>query len=277
MKFQDQIKQQLVTYRKNDLGIKEEGFFSYRGKKIPKGHVLPLEFREFNILEHYRDKFYSSPESNIHFHQYFHHLNSSQALCINLFFPLVFENKLNILSKVLSIPINEPVEACFEKESQLEKGNRRKTNFDFYIQLSDATKIYFEVKYTEEEFGMAKDDGEHTIKFKETYEPLLENNIFINKEYHNMSSFLSKYQIMRNLCHVADNSHVVFVYPEENINIHRQALFAQNEILTDKGRNKFHIIPISTIVNFIINSKPSRRMQKQYYEFIKKYQLHEIT
>jgi len=271
MKFQEHIKQKLGIYREKNLGISEAGIFKYRGKNLSKKHILPLKFSKFNIIENYREEFYSSPEAQINFHKYFHHLNSSQALCINLFFPLIFENKLNLLSKMLCIPINDPVKSCFEKESQIEIGNRRKTNFDFFMQLPEGVKIYFEIKYTEEEFGKTKDDSEHRAKFKETYKPLLKNNAFIKKEYHEMLSFFDKYQIMRNLCHIDDHSYVVFVYPTENVKVHKQALFAQNQLLTDKGKRKFQIMPIQTIINNILGNDSSEKIRKHYTTFNEKY------
>ena len=271
MKFQEQVKQRLGIYREKDLCIPNAGIFYYRGKKLPKEHILPQEFGKYNIIEHYREEYYSSSDSKINFHKYFHHLNSSQALCINLFFPLVFENKLNILSKLLGIPLNEPIESCFEKESELEKGNRRKTNFDFYMQSSDGTKIYFEIKYTEEEFGKAKNDREHRVKFTEIYQPLLGNNIFINKKFHEMKSFFDNYQIMRNLCHINDQSYVVFVYQTKNVKIHKQALFAQSEILTDQGKRKFKIIPIKKISDNILENDSSSKIQSHYRAFNDKY------
>ena len=271
MKFQDHIKQQLGIYREKGLGISEAGIFNYRGKKLPKEHILPLKFNRFNIIENYREEFYSSSKSKINFHKYFHHLNSSQALCVNLFFPLMFENKLNTILEMLNIPQVGTITSCFEKESQVEIGKRRKTNFDFFMQLPNETKIYFEIKYTEEEFGKTKDDNEHKAKFKETYQPLLKNNAFIKREYHEMLSFFNNYQIMRNLCHIDDQSHVVFVYPTENKKVHEQALLAQKELLTDKGINKFHLMPINTIVNAILKNEPSEKIKNHYEEFNEKY------
>lgn len=232
---------------------------------------MPLKFSKFNIIENYREEFYSSTKSKINYHKYFHHLNSSQALCANLFFPLMFENKLNLILEMLNISKAEQIQSCFEKESEVETGSRRKTNFDFFMKLPDGTKIYFEIKYTEEEFGKTKDDNEHRAKFKETYQPLLKNNAFIKREYHEILSFFDKYQIMRNLCHIDKQSHVVFVYPTENKKIHKQALLAQKKLLTDKGKNKFHIMPINTIVNAILENEPSEKIQNHYVEFNEKY------
>lgn len=177
---------------------------------------MPTKLKSFNVIEDYRDEFYSSACSEIDFHKYYHHLNSSQALCINLFFPLIVDDKLFLILDLLDIPRQPIKEARFEKESDVETGSGRKTNFDFYICLADNTKIYFEIKYTEAEFGKAKNDPEHRFKFTNTYEPLLKNNPYVKCEYSDVNKFLDSYQIMRNLCHINGNSFVVFVYPKAN-------------------------------------------------------------
>lgn len=271
MNFQEKVQNTLGVYRKEKLGIQEAGFFRYRGKDLLKEHILPKKFSSHNIIQYYRSAFYSSPSSKITLHKYFHHLNSSQALCINLFFPLIFEEKLDLVLHMLDIPSLKPMESCFEKESELELGGGRKTNFDFYIQLSDKTKIYFEIKYSEEEFGKAKNDEEHRVKFAKTYQPLLKNNDFINNEYHEMTSFFNTYQIMRNFCHIDDNSFVVFVYPKANQKIHLQTQSAHENMLTDKGKSKFKVLPLETTIDEILRLVQSTRLQEHYKEFKVKY------
>ena len=77
------------------------------------------------------------------------HLNASQAMCINFFYPLI------------------------------EKGVAGKTNFDFYMKLGFEVNIYFEIKYTETSFGNAKHDSKYKNKFYSTYYPLLKTFLLI--------------------------------------------------------------------------------------------------
>ena len=86
MNFKENVLNSLGVYRSEKLKVKELGVFKYREQELLKEHILPTKFRTYNILENYRESFFSSPSSKIDFHKYFHHLNSSQALCINLFF-----------------------------------------------------------------------------------------------------------------------------------------------------------------------------------------------
>ena len=87
MIFRDSACAHLANYKLAALNIKGDGIFRYRGKNIPKSHILPKSMYTFNILEEYRSQFFSSTYGNIKLHQFFHHLNSSQALCINLNLP----------------------------------------------------------------------------------------------------------------------------------------------------------------------------------------------
>jgi hypothetical protein len=247
------------------------GNFRYRGRDFLEEHILPKQYEKYNIIHHYRDDFFNSSTSNIHLHKYFHHLNSSQALCINLFFPLLLDNELNLILDQIGIPHNTITRAYFEKESDLETGAGRKTNFDFYLQLADQTQVYFEIKYSEYEFGKAKSDDEHKNKFINTYQPLLKNNRFIKHEYNEMNIFLDSYQIMRNLVHINDTSFVVFVYPEANRKIHQQSQIAYNHMLTDKGKSKFRILLLEKTVDDILRRVHSNRLQNHFKEFKVKY------
>ncbi len=271
MSFKENVLNSLCEYRSEKLNIKELGVFKYREQELLKEHILPVKFRTYNILENYRESFFSSPNSKIDFHKYFHHLNSSQALCINLFFPLILDEKLYLILDLLGIPGQSITEVAFEKESELESGAGRKTNFDFYILLADDTKVYFEIKYTESEFGKAKDDDEHRAKYEKTYLPLLRNNDYIKREFSDVDEFLKSYQIMRNLCHINENSFVVFVYPEANKKIHIQAQTAKESILTNKGNKKFRILTLESTIEQIIDMVDETRLKTHYQEFKLKY------
>lgn len=179
----DKLKKHLEGYKVNNLGIEEKGIYIHKGKRLLMGHILPKDKSHLNILNPYQKQFYESEYVEIKFHKYFHHLNSSQALCINLFFPLIAESMLAVVTALLGLGKESVTKACFEKESDLENvnANERRTNFDFYIELESGCSIFFEIKYTENEFGSAKKDEEHQEKYNRLYEPLLETNPYIQE------------------------------------------------------------------------------------------------
>jgi len=271
MNYQSKIKQHLGTYKKEVLGIDEKGQYKHNGNEYYFDHILPKNQARKNILEQYRDAFFSSDFANITYHKYFHHLNSSQALCINLFYPLIHEQKLNLFLELLEIYGKVARTAEFEKISPVEQTSGRKTNFDFYLELTDGKQIFFEVKNTEQKFGKAKNDRRHTEKFETTYQPLLSSNPFILEEYKEITPFLENYQIMRNLVHIGDDSMVVFIYPEANQKIHEQALLAVDEMVTDKGRERIRILSLEVTIQHIIRDLKPGRIMDHFLEFEKKY------
>ena len=271
MTYQTGVKNHLSSYKRDVLNIEEKGVFKHQGRELKYDHILPKQYGKLNILEPYRDSFYDSIYSNITFHKYFHHLNSSQALCINLFYPLIVEGRLDLVLKLLDLPETEITHAQFEFESDLEINNGRKTNFDFYLKSMKSVRIYIELKYTEQKFGSAVNDQAHVDKYLETYLPLLQDNRFIKNEFKTMDHFLENYQVMRNLIHLGETDYVVFLYPEANRKIHAQAKRAYDEMLTDEGKERLKIIHLAKIVDSLSEHINSDRCKKHFAEFIRKY------
>jgi hypothetical protein len=274
MIFRDQVIEYLGNYRKTVIGISDPGIYWYCGNAYQKEHILPTGDlkKRLNILDPYRDDFYKSHLSNISFHRYFHHLNSSQALCINLFYPLIKEQIFGIFLRYIGVTFSI-VEYAFEKESPIEQvlEGKRKTNFDFYIQSDTKESIFFEIKYTENGFNRVEDDEEHIEKYKFTYKKLLDNNPYIHNDFKNMNKFFRYYQILRNLVHIRSGSIVVFLFPQQNKIIDNQALFARESILTDLGRKAFRIIYLEDIINYIEENIESQLLLDHYSQFREKY------
>ena len=184
----------------------------------------------------------------------------------------MYEACSNVLLDCFRVP--ELVgEYAFEKESPLEitEGNRRKTNFDLYIQTQQQKEFFFEIKYTEEGFGKVEADETHVAKYEFTYEQLLEDSQYIQPEFKNMESFLNYYQILRNLIHTGPNSTVIFLYPENNNRVNSQALFAYENILTELGRGAFHIIYLEDVVPCIQSKITNPLLIEHYNQFVAKY------
>lgn len=275
MNFRNLACEHLSQYKVDVLGVREDGLFHYRGRGIPKTHILPIGHRNKNVLERYRDQFFSSDYTQIKLHRYFHHLNSSQALCINLFYPLIAENALGLFLQFLGIaPGTGPqvdLHALFEKESNIEVASRR-TSFDFYVQRAAASNIFVEVKYTEDGFGKAKNDEEHRDKFRKTYLPLLvEKSLFLEPECQEEVLFLSHYQILRNLVHISDTDHVVLLFPSANTVVAEEALYARDQFLTDAGRDRLRIVFLEEFVSFLEDQCMGYPLDGYYQAFRAKY------
>jgi len=261
----------LSKYKTNILKVSENGIYHHQGRDLSKSHILPQRFQEKNIIEQYRPHFFSSEYAQIKFHKYFHHLNSSQALCINLFYPMITENALNLFLQFMGIPLTLNSQAIFEKDSDLEVA-QRKTSFDFYLQTEKSSKVFVEVKYTEDGFGHAKNDTEHREKFQKTYLPMLsEKQQYLSPECLNEELFLKHYQVFRNLVHMSDTDYVVLLFPSANAVVRREADYARENFLTDKGRERLKIVYLDEFILFLENQCVKLPLDGYYQAFRSKY------
>ena len=270
MNFRDRACAHLSGYRKNFLGIEEEGIFFHRGREHRKGHILPRGSEQRNLLEPYGAAFFLSEHRTTKLHQFFHHLNSSQGLCFNLFFPLLVEGELALLIRSLGSSIDPPITATFEAESELEVALRR-TSFDFHIRNAEGREVLVEVKYTEDGFGGATDDEEHRNKFQDTYAPLLNKTEYLTDECKDPAFFLKNYQILRNLIHISPQSEVRFLFPRANTKVAAQAENAREKFLLESGRNKFRIIYLEDFVFQLIDACRGGKLDGYYESFAQKY------
>lgn len=233
--FQDKVKAHLEEYngQNNELVDKKGG--SWKGKGS-FAHILRDSQNDwmFNLLLPYREVgslVQDIRKGVIKKHMYAHHLNSSQMMCMNFFYPLMIEDRLDIILKAINSKIKwgKPV-ALFEFNSPMEVGkaaelNKEKlfgepTNFDFFITTSNGYRVYFEIKYTEAEFGAPeKKNNSYPQKYYDKFEVYksLIPSCFKEEYKANANYFLDHYQLMRNLIHLrSTNDFVVYLVPEEN-------------------------------------------------------------
>ena len=233
--FQDKVKAHMEEYngQNNELVDKKGG--SWKGKGS-FAHILRDSQNDwmFNLLLPYREVgslVQDIRKGVIKKHMYAHHLNSSQMMCMNFFYPLMIEDRLDIILKAINSKIKwgKPV-ALFEFNSPMEVGkaaelNKEKlfgepTNFDFFITTSNGYRVYFEIKYTEAEFGAPeKKNNSYPQKYYDKFEvyKALIPSCFKDEYKANADYFLDHYQLMRNLIHLqSSNDFVVYLVPGEN-------------------------------------------------------------
>lgn len=266
--FKKEIFSHLETYKKDRLHIPENGVWKANGKSYP--HIL----RNYDILENLIHKDYygnlkkefvklydKRDESGKHttgIHPYFSHLNSSQALTLNFFVPLICENKLDILQE-LSL---QKIDSC-----EFEKKGEDGTQFDFCI--VSGGKIYsFEVKYSEPDFAPAKIKTEkYNRKWQEIYEPeLKKHGISISQE-----EFFKEYQLWRNIFYALKNKNhtTCFVFPKFRIDLDCAVEFAKSKCPKDV-QERIKIIFIDDVVEKMRKSD-SPKLKSHYDEFFEKY------
>lgn len=272
MSYQDTIKDHFEIYKKEQFANVKNGYW----KEAEKGHIFPKDEENFNLLPLYRDSlsnYLILNQRTLKKHIYFHHLNSSQVMCLNFFFPFQEEKKLDLILNAIGFKNEEIVydQCCFEKPSVIETKATKKyrpTYFDYFIETKSGKKIYFEIKYTEQSFAKAKPDVVHKSKFKEVYKNHLTS---IKEVYCNGKSFLDNYQIMRNVICISENSYVVFLYPNDNKKIKSQAEIAKQEIIKDELKDNLINITWERLLSLININSTSSNMQSQLKDFKEKY------
>ncbi|MBP6739715.1 MAG: hypothetical protein KA146_06975 [Leptospiraceae bacterium] len=273
--FKERRIKHLNEYKTKNLELANlpKGKFTFRKKLYEYNHILPKNERAKNFIEYYRNNFIDSHFYNENMmHLFSHHLNSSQAMCINFFFPLVHEKKLEYVLEFLkssSFPttIGEDEKIRYDKV-EFEKKSEDETSFDFYFETVSGKKFYFEIKYTEGEFGKAKADDSHKEKFDRVYKKNLER---LTEKYKDKLEFLNNYQILRNLIHIDKNSYVVFVYPEGNKKIKEQAEEAKDKMLIKDWEKHFFPTTWEDLFEEVTKKPMNEKLKNQYNEFDKKY------
>ena len=208
----------LASYKARCLGAFEPGTFMYRGQELRYDHILPKEQGWLNLLGPCRPDIqrYLATRPAIKLHRYFHHLNSSQAFALNLFFPY-FEK--GGAPQLLAAMGSAGHLSSWDPECivDVEEG----TNVDVTWQ-SGGTRTYCEVKLSEQEFGTAKDDERHRGKLERIYRPGLAGAC--SPEWLQPEEFFQNYQLFRNVWLVArePGSNLVFLAPRANTKIWRQ-------------------------------------------------------
>ena len=275
MNYQEEIKKHLEKYKNEHFKSIENGI--WRKNKVSYPYILPIGEEKLNLLPIYReDTFKYLKDKKTKLHSGFHHLNSSQAMCLNFFFPLLKEKELEVVLKAIGYEMkNDEINyktCCFEKESEIEKVNNkyRATSFDFYFKTKGGKNIFFEIKYTEQEFGKAKPDVTHKAKFDDVYKNKL---CSFNEGYRQKTTFFENYQILRNLICISKDSYVVFLYPNNNDKIKKQAEFAKSNILMEDLKKNVINLSWEKLLCFTEKNIKNESIIKQISDFKDKYNI----
>jgi hypothetical protein len=268
--YQDRVKRHLADYKQNVLGISENGIWKRNQKEY--SHILPVEQYHLNLLENYREALMAYIEAQrIKLHQDFHHLNSSQAACLNFFYPLIQENQISLLLLLLGVE-GEGVQCEFEKVIINEEG----TNFDFYIKLQSGRQLFFEIKFSENEFGKVKDEDKYRQKYEAVYKDRLAGKLKSGlSEY---QTLIQNYQLLRNISYVSDENEdlLIIICPTENKKLHKEYGYVVDNVIVPSLHNKVRMITWETLLEEMAallqnTSKVPDRLVEHYEKFGEKY------
>lgn len=253
-------KSKLALYKKNILKVLEDGEFNHQGTIHKKNYVLPISEAWKNIMldvQSYKfvktsilqlDKRFQGKPIQIKLHRYWYHLNSSQILALNYFYEFLGDlHKLNLLLRFLGID---------EKalEATLEYPLDDKSEIDFAIKLCNGKYVYFEVKYSESEFGNASSYRTNYLKRQETLYSKLEMSF---------EDFKKHYQFARNIIIGDDGSYSVFLVPKFNDKISVDYEKCSRSIINAASFN-FRIVYWEDLLSIL----PNIKVQEKYFEGI---------
>lgn len=194
--------------------------------KIGKGNNQFDVIKRYNLLKGVEPDMFSDP------HRFAHHLTSSQVMCYNFFRPLIGEDRkpsddlVTILAEN-GIVLTEGYDTCaFETANKQDN-----TSYDMTI-----GPVTFEIKFTENGFGTAKDDDRHKKKFESVYKVMLDKCQCLIS-YPERKEFLQSYQLYRNVLHIDNKSKfAVFVFPKGNVKCMRE--FTQfHQLISDEYKD----------------------------------------
>jgi hypothetical protein len=214
MGYRENLLQHLSRYKSDVLRVTADGIWRKNGRSYP--HILPEESKELNIIRGIRDQFWADPQIGGHgkLHSDFHHLNSSQAMCFNFFYP--FLGVRDASPDALLELLGHPGAAVESWEFEHVADTKERTNFDFYIELRGGPELLFEAKLSESGFGSASPNDAREAKLETMYAPSLRDKV--RPEYLEPERFFRYYQLLRNISYVrSDGSAVLYlVAPKAN-------------------------------------------------------------
>lgn len=252
--YRDALQSHLADYKIRRLGITQQGIWKGRdGVLHTYGHILPDGLEYLNLLESIRAEMraYLAGHTEVKLHKDFKHLNSSQALAFNLFFPYFSAGgaSARALSSALGLDMEVPREAWQFEEIQDEK-----TNVDVVWESATGQKVYCEVKLSEAEFGKAKNDDTYLDRLCKIYRPRLTG--LVSPDLLEANVFFEHYQLLRNisLLHNDSVSQLLILFPRAN-----STLIPQLErVLTGiqpSHRHRVHVAHLEDVIDSLCSSE----------------------
>ena len=270
--YRDRLNDQLSRYKEDTLKILESGTWWSNGKPYP--HILPKQEKEQNLLPVYRDlcwNYIQHSNPRITLHTDFSHLNSSQAMCFNLFFPFMANEYalMPLLLETLALP-DCKVAAQFEKVLDPEEN----TNFDFYLESQGTPLAFFETRLSEARFAAANktEREKYAGKFERFYRPALTG--IIDPKWLEYETFVANYQILRNISYLGryPGSQLYFIFPKANESLRKDENTIR-DIMAPFLTKRVTIIHLECLVKRLVGGgeNVSAEYRSHIEEFAQKY------
>lgn len=276
MNYQERLRAHLVKYKFRVLGVLASAAWKgpRTGAVAEHPHILPPEHLRLNVLAPFRERFWAEFDRGEQrpLHRDFAHLNSSQAMCFNLFYPLVADRAWAgaFVQGVLGIK-DPPRAMAFEYVDDPEET----THFDFFMRLDSGSnggaRIYFETRLAELGFGTIDLLPRERTALLQRYAPRLSG--LVDAKWLEPDAFFRRYQLLRNLACLAEPRSLLYlVVPRANESL-AQALRILPEVTAGALEQRVRILYLEDALD---RMKPLLRgrdetLKSHYREFRDKY------
>ncbi len=239
----------LAIYKNAVLGVHEDGIWSRNKKPYP--HILPSDKAELNLVSGVRALWAANPKaSRVKRHRDFHHLNSSQAFAINLFFSLL---RARAVHASLLRGLGVTAEAVEDWNFEAIVDRAELTNFDLVLQLKGQRRVFIEVKLTESEFGAVSDSDTQRRRREFLYLPRLTTKVSASAL--EIPHFFKMYQLLRNASYAAtDRDQVVFIMPRQNRALAAVVERFTSEVVTEDYRPLIRTVFAEDLIASLLQS-----------------------
>ena len=181
-------------------------------------------------------------------HLDFHHLNSSQAMAFNLFFPFFGMQGNCTTSLLTALGLAERVGEICRWEFEAIPDAAEGTNVDFLAGFVDGARLFVEVKLTETEFSSCQNDEAHRNKLQNVYTPRLQDKVTEGALAE--ANFFRHYQLFRNVSHLnLDAGDVlVLVVPRGNAGPWTTADYFRQRFLSQSSQQAVQLVAIEDLL-----------------------------
>ena len=151
------------------------------------------------------------------------------------------------------------------------------TTFDFYLKLQSGRQIFFEIKYSEQEFGKVKSIGKYRRKYEEFYKKRLQGKIMPSlNEY---DELIEHYQLLRNISYVdaAKNHLYIIICPQDNKKLIEDYNDVLDHVIVPELHGKIRLQTWESLVmafnQLLLSNNAPLRLLHHYSQFEDKYLL----
>jgi hypothetical protein len=262
-----------VKYKFRILGVLTSGALKgpRTGTLAERPHVLPAGKERLNILAPYRDRFWAEFDrgEGRALARDFAHLNASQAMGFNLFYPLVADASWAnaVVQEVLGLKEALVRGAGFEYVTDPHEGS----HFDFFAELASGARLYFEPRLAEIGFRTLDVPPRERDRLLQRYVPRLAG--LVEPEWLQPEEFFRRYELLRALSCLQRPDHQLYlVLPRANQSLAR-ALAILPQIATHAAAERVHMLYLEDAVDGLRALVRGRDelLRMHYREFREKY------